>query len=169
MKTSNAIYMSLLCAALAACGALPREDGAAAGKDAKGAAPAAAPQPIVGTWFSPPSDFPGICMHFSADGAPQTSRSLHGGALEFSGGFAFYNPAFWQHDSAARELRIALGGSEDFPAPLEAAKPLEPNQGALLRADADKRVLTYRLGSNTDMIDIAGFKFYRNRACVAEK
>ena len=161
--------MGLLCAALAACGALPRGDETAVGKDGTRAALADRQQPVVATWFSPPSDFPGICMHFSHDGAPQTGSSLHGGSLEFTGGFAFYNPARWQHDSARRQLRIELGGSEDFPAPIEAAKPLLPNQGQLLHADAGKRILTYRLTPSTGMIDIAGFKFYRNRTCIEEK
>lgn len=167
--------MGLLCAALSACGAMPREDGAVIGnngkdgKDATRAVQAGPQQPVVGTWFSPPSDFPGICMHFSHDGAPQTGSSLHGGSLQFSGGFDFYNPARWQHDSAASQLRIALGGSEDIPAPSDAVKPLLPNQGQLLHVDATNRILTYRLEPSTDMIDIAGFKFYRNRSCVVQK
>jgi hypothetical protein len=158
MKKRNVMYMGLLCAALAACGALPSQQGAQVGNSG------AAAQPVSGTWFSPPSDFPGICMHFSPDGAQQNA-----GALKFSGGFEFFNPARWQHDAASSELRIELGGSEDFPAPVEAAKPLMQNQGALLRFDAAKRSLTYRLAPSTDMIDVGGFKFYRNRACVAEK
>ena len=147
MKTGNVMLWVALCVALTACSTVPLPADAPARPDA-----------MVGTWFSPPSDFPGICMHFGPDGA-----------LKFSGGFAFFNPARWQHDVAARELRLELGGSGDFPAPLEAAKPGLPNQGALLRFDAAKRTLTYRLEPRTTMIDVGGFKFYRARACVAQK
>jgi hypothetical protein len=47
--------------------------------------------------------------------------------------------------------------------------PTTPRQGDLLRFDAAKRSFTYRVRQDTDAIDLGGYKFYRNRACVAQK
>jgi hypothetical protein len=149
MMNKNILVSLAACAALAGCGTLsqPQQGGAAV---------------PTGTWFNPPSDYPGICMTFAKDGA-----------LRFDGGFAFFNPARWTYDDAAKELQIKLGGSGEFPAPLEPGmkktNPQAPNQGDLLRFDATKRSFTYRVQQNTDAIDFGGFKFYRNRPCVADK
>ena len=146
-----------LCAAVAGCGTLSQQQQQQPQPPQKNSA--AAP---TGTWFNPPSDYPGICMTFAQDGA-----------LQFDGGFAFFNPARWTYDEAAKELQITLGGSGAFPAPLakkmKKTHPQTPRQGDLLRFDAAKRSFTYRLRPNTDAIDFGGYKFYRNRPCVADK
>jgi hypothetical protein len=147
MMFKKTLCFVALCAALAGCGTLSQPQGSAA---------------PVGTWFNPPSDYPSICMTLAQDGA-----------LKFEGGFAFFNPARWTYDAAAQEMRIVLGGSATFPAPLEPdmkkTDPATPHQGHLLRFDAAQRSVTYRVRQDTDAIDFAGYKFYRNRACVAQK
>jgi hypothetical protein len=146
MMTKKALYCAALCAALAGCGTLSQQGSA---------------QP-TGTWFNPPSDFPGICMTLAPDGT-----------LKFDGGFAFFNPGRWTYDDAAKQLRIKLGGTETFPAPLEKdmkkTNPTTPHQGDLLRFDVAQRTFTYQLQQDTDAIDLGGYKFYRGRPCVAQK
>jgi hypothetical protein len=146
MRFNKIGYSVALCSVLAGCGTLSQQGSSAPS----------------GTWFNPPSDYPGICMTFAPDGA-----------LKFDGGFAFFNPGRWSHDAAAQEMRIELGGTGAFPAPLEKdmkkTNPKTPHQGDLLRFDAAKRSFTYRVRQDTDAIDFAGYKFYRNRPCVAEK
>jgi hypothetical protein len=151
MTIRKMVQSAALCALLVGCGTLLQQQQQQQGS--------ATP---VGTWFNPPSDYPGICMTLSKDGA-----------LKFDSGFAFFNPARWTYDAAAQEMRIVLGGTETFPAPLEKdmkkTHPTTPRQGDLLRFDAAKRSFTYRVRQDTDAIDLGGHKFYRNRACVAQK
>lgn len=132
----------LACAALAGCTSMqpPPPIVSAAG------APAA-------IWYSPPADFPGICLTL----AP-------GGELRFTGGFEFFNPGRWSLDNAAGELRIELGGTAPFPA--EAAKDqLKRRPGKLLRIDAAHRGLVYGVTPATASIEFGGFVFYRKLAC----
>ncbi|MDC8756162.1 hypothetical protein [Janthinobacterium fluminis] len=111
----------------------------------------------AGAWFNPPAEFPGICMTL----AP-------GGELRFAGGFTFYHPSRWSYDSARSELRIELGGT--IASPAESANyQLEHHQGNLLRVEAAKRALVYRVTASTESIQLGGFVFYRNLACETGK
>lgn len=128
-------------AVLAGCGSMPAQPVAGAG-----GAPSA-------TWFSPPADFPGICLTL----AP-------GGELRFSGGFGFFNPGRWSFDGTAGELRLELGGTAPFPA--EAAKDqLKRRPGKPLRSDAAQRSLVYSVRPLTETIEFGGFVFYRKLPC----
>lgn len=108
----------------------------------------------IGTaWFSPPAEFPGICLTLAGSGA-----------LEFAGGFTFYNPGHWTYDAAAAELRIELGGKQPFPLE-QAQQQLKKKAGALLRIDAAKRTLVYAVTPATESLALGGFVFYRKLAC----
>lgn len=161
----RAATAALLCAALAACASLKPAatpaSGAAAPSAAaaptapkpSSAAPSAADAAALGTWFSPPADYPGICMTLEP-----------GGALNFAGGFAFFNPGRWSYDGAAAELRLQLGGATPLPAEL-LAPAAQPGAGAPLRMDAGARALVYRVTPATEAITVGGFVFYRKQAC----
>jgi hypothetical protein len=110
----------------------------------------------AGAWFSPPAEYPGICMTL----AP-------GGALQFAGGYAFFNPGRWTYDDASSELRIELGGSAPMPPAAQPSRQLV-KQGALLRTDEGKRQLVYRVTPETESIDLGGFVFYRRTGCGAQ-
>lgn len=110
---------------------------------------------IGATWFSPPAEFPGICLTLAGSGA-----------LEFAGGFTFYNPGHWTYDAATAQLRIELGGKQPFP--LEQAQQQLKHahkSGALLRIDAAKRTLVYSVDPATESLALGGFVFYRKLAC----
>ncbi len=107
----------------------------------------------VASWYSPPAEYPGICMRLMADGA-----------LRFDGGFDFFNPGRWSQDSGAAELRLRLGGAGAFPAAL-VNEQLKQHAGGLLRADAAQRTLVYRMGPATQSLALGGFVFYRKPAC----
>ena len=125
-----------------------------AGCASTGARPSAAAHPgQVATWYSPPAQYPGICMRLMADGG-----------MHFDGGFGFFNPGHWAYDGAATELRLHLGGTEPFPSQL-VNEQLMQQVGGLVRADAVKRTLVYRVGPATDTLELGGFVFYRNLAC----
>lgn len=131
-------------AALAGCVTVPAS---------KTAPASVAPAATSTTWFSPPGDFPGICMTLAS-----------GGQLSFAGGFGFYNPGRWSLDEAGAELRLELGGSAPFPA--ESAKyQMKHRPGSLLGIDETKRRLSYRLKPETASIELGGFVFYRKLAC----
>lgn len=104
-------------------------------------------------WFSPPADFPGICLTLAGSGT-----------LEFAGGFTFYNPGRWTYDAAAAQLRIELGGKQPFPLE-QAQQQLKKKAGALVRIDAAKRALVYAVGPATESLTLGGFVFYRKLAC----
>lgn len=130
----------LACAVLAGCSAMKPQPGAAG-------APSA-------TWYSPPADFPGICLTL----AP-------GGELRFDGGFGFFSPGRWTFDKTAGELRLELGGTAPFP--FDAAKDqLKRRPGKLLRIDAAQRGLVYGVTPATESIEFGGFVFYRKLACA---
>jgi hypothetical protein len=107
----------------------------------------------VASWYSPPADYPGICMRLMADGG-----------LHFDGGFDFFNPGQWSLDNGAAELRLRLGGTEPFPAQL-VNEQLKQHAGGLLRADAAKRTLVYRVKPETQTLALGGFVFYRQLGC----
>jgi len=107
----------------------------------------------VASWYSPPAEYPGICMRLMADGK-----------LRFDGGFDFFNPGHWSQDSGAAELRLRLGGTAPFPAQL-VSEQLKQHEGGLLRADAAQRTLVYRVGPATQTLALGGFVFYRQPAC----
>ena len=156
MKTTASLFVALLCTALGGCASLAPQDSALP-------LPAAASVPLpprldstaLGAWYNPPAEFPGICMDFAA-----------GGELMFRGGFAFFNPGRWWYDVAGTELHIELGGTAPFPAELVKSQ-IRRRPATLLRFDAAKRTLVYRLAADTRELDFGGFLFYRKLACSA--
>ena len=155
MKTTDALISALMCAALAGCTSLQQQDSPAPVPAASTPLPRQDSTPALGAWFNPPAEFPGICMNFGADGQ-----------LEFRGGFVFFNPGRWWYDSAGAELRIELGGTAPFPAEL-AKNQVRRRPASLLRFDAARRTLVYRLDPGTEALDFGGFSFYRKLACIA--
>ena len=130
---------TLLLLALAGCGSMQPPG-------------AAAPQE-VGTWYSPPAEFPGICMTLSNDGQ-----------VRFAGGFAYFNPGRWSFDATEQELRIELGGREPFPLAV-VQDQMARNPAGLVRFDASRRALVYSVTPLTQTIGLGGFVFFRKLAC----
>lgn len=113
---------------------------------------------VAGEWFSPPAEYPGICLHLAPDGT-----------LAFEGGFAFFNPGRWRYDSAAGELRIELGGATPIPPVLAAESATAAGASMALRVETAQRALVYRVAPGAEAIDVAGFVFYRKLACPAKQ
>jgi hypothetical protein len=136
---------------LAGCGTM--------GQMAPAVPPAAIPAGPAGSWYSPPAEYPGICMTLAPDGA-----------LWFAGGYAFFNPGRWSFDNASAELRLELGGKAPLPAIAQATRQQGDHklQGTLLRTDEASRTLVYRVTPETEAIDIGGFVFYRKPGCGAK-
>lgn len=168
MNSQCLIVSAGLCAALAGCAPLTPPAGSlpAGTVPVPSASPAAAPPAVLaspappaqvaGQWYSPPAEYPGICLHLAPDGT-----------LAFAGGFAFFNPGHWRYDSAAGELRIELGGATPIPPALAAGQPGARGAAAPLRVETAQRALVYRIAPAAEAIDVAGFVFYRQLACPA--
>ena len=138
-KRGRLASAGLLLLALAGCGGMQQQG-------------VSAPE-AVGTWYSPPAEFPGICM---------TLRD--GGQVQFAGGFTYFNPSRWSFDPAEKELRIVLGGGEPFPLAV-VQDQMAHNPGGLIRFDARQRVLVYSVTPLTETIGVGGFVFFRKLAC----
>jgi hypothetical protein len=108
----------------------------------------------VGTWFSPPAEFPGICMTLEKSGQ-----------VQFEGGFTYFNPGRWAYNAAEAELHITLGGGKPFP--LDVVKDqMTRNPGGLVRYDAAGRELVYSVTPLTQTIGLGGFVFFRKLPCA---
>ncbi|KAB8045334.1 hypothetical protein [Janthinobacterium aquaticum] len=105
---------------------------------------------VAATWYNPPAEFPGICITQFKDGS-----------LRFDGGFAFLNPGRWSYDAATAELRFEL---KPWPQLAKAHANTGLHQ-QLLRVEADKNALVYRVKAETKSIGLGGFIFYRDMAC----
>ncbi len=81
------------------------------------------------------------------------------GALEFSGGFLFYNPASWSYDSENRELRITLGGDKPLGSSFD--YQLKHRSQTLHAMDRASRTLVFPLYASSDRIDFGGYVFFR--------
>ena len=105
---------------------------------------------VAATWYNPPAEFPGICITQFKDGS-----------LRFDGGFAFFNPGRWSYDAATAELRFEL---KPWPQLAKAHANTGLHQ-QLLRVEADKNALVYRVKAETKSIGLGGFIFYRDMPC----
>lgn len=132
---------------LSAC-ASQQQGGPAATLAMPGAAPAN--PAVAATWYNPPAEFPGICITQFKDGS-----------LRFDGGFAFFNPGRWSYHAATAELRFEL---KPWPQLAKAHANTGLHQ-QLLRVDADKNALVYRVKADTKSIGLGGFIFYRDMPC----
>ena len=101
----------------------------------------------AGSWYTPPTHHPGICMTFEPSGT-----------LLFRGGFEFYNPSTWEHDRREEAVFVVLGGSWPFPtSPLQFQ--LEHAPATLRRIDASRRLLVFPFRSDTRVLQFQTFNF----------
>jgi len=117
------------------------------------AGPASKPE-VAATWYNPPGEFDGICLTQFKDGR-----------LRFDGGFTFFNPGSWSYDAAKSELSLTFHPTTTL---AEGHGDVSLHQN-LLRLDAAKNMLVYRVNAATKSIGIGGFVFYRDLPCVAGK
>ena len=111
---------------------------------------------IVEVWEYPAAEFPTMCMVLLADGA-----------LQFRGGFAYFNPGAWRRDQGAHEIVITLGGSAPFPT-ASAQEALQARPRSLHHFDPVRRELHFADGANRDThLSVGGFNFYRSARCGA--
>ncbi|MFZ4875158.1 hypothetical protein ACL9RI_08740 [Janthinobacterium sp. Mn2066] len=107
---------------------------------------------VAATWYNPPGEFDGICLTQFKDGR-----------LRFDGGFTFFNPGSWTYDAASSELRLTLHPTTIL-AQGHGDVSLHQN---LLRLDAARNMLVYRVKADTKSIGLGGFIFYRDLPCPA--
>ena len=108
---------------------------------------AAAAAQLPGTWATEPGELPEMRLVFEP-----------GGTLVFQVGFEFWNPARWQYDATAHELRVTIPKlrSEDV-----ATFQEDVDRGAVKSFDVKKKVVTYQFSDSTRALDFAGFLYSR--------
>ncbi|MFM2088405.1 MAG: hypothetical protein RLZZ237_3274 [Pseudomonadota bacterium] len=109
---------------------------------------------VAATWYNPPGEFDGICLTQFKDGR-----------LRFDGGFLFFNPGSWSYDAAKSELSLSFHPTTTL---AEGHGDVSLHQN-LLRLDAARNMLVYRVNAQTKSIGFGGFIFYRDLPCPAGK
>jgi hypothetical protein len=81
-----------------------------------------------------------------------------GGSLLFQVGFEFWNPARWQYDSAAGELRITIPSLSQQDA---RALAEDVRRGDIKRFDAKAKTVVYQYTDSTFSLTFAGVIYGR--------